>query len=316
MNVVASNVTMDDTLRESGGRLILDEPESVYFRRELDVASNSGLKLIDERSPAHYLHWCQHPELDEEKTTFDFGHGLHGLVLEPHLFDTLFCILPEDAPSRPTSRQIKAAKPAPATIAQIDWWAQWDAEHQGMTMLTAKQYDDARGMVASLRGHVLNLPDSSGKVVTIRTGELLDLCQKEVTLRWTDRRTGIKCKGRADLDCPDFAFMGDVKSTENGSPDAFARSITTYRYHQQHVHYMDGAATIGEERKYLLFFAIEKKAPYVPGVYYVPAMAEERGQELRNRALDKLRRCLDTGTWPPYSNEITESVLPAWAYYD
>ena len=298
------------------GTLEYNVPDAVYFRRELDVASNSGLKIIDEKSPAHYLHWCQNPDQDKASKVFDFGHGLHALVLEPDLFDTGFCVLPHDAPSRPTSRQVNAAKPAPATIAQIDWWAGWDADHVGMVELTGKQYDDARGMVESMRAHVLNIPDSTGQMVTIRSGELFDLCRKEVTLRWTDPRTGIQCKGRADLDCEEFGFMGDVKSTVDASPEGFARAVHTYRYHQQHVHYTDGAQATGTQRGNFLFFACEKTAPFVPAVYVVPAMAEERGRFLRDRALDKLKACLDSGAWPPYANGITELVLPAWAYFE
>lgn len=297
-------------------RLILDEPADSYFRRELDVASNSGLKLIDERSPAHYYHWVTHPEDDQERDAFDFGHGLHTAVLEPHLLDTQYCVLPPDAPSRPTIRQIKAARPSDSTLRQIDWWAEWDARHAGRTELTAKEYDAIRGMVASMRAQVLRIPDSSGGVVSIRGGELFDLCRKEVTLRWTDPRTGVKCKARADLDCPEFAFGADVKSTVCAHPDDFARAVTRYRYHQQHVHYCDGAQATGQPWQNFLFFACEKVAPYVPGVYYVPAIAEERGRALRDRALETLKRCLDSGTWPGYTDTLTELVLPAWAYYE
>ncbi len=300
----------------TAGRMILNEPEAIYFRRELDVASNSGLKLIDEKSAAHYKHWCDHPEDDPETDAFDFGHGLHHAVLEPHLVDKLYAILPPGAPNRPSSRQINAKRPSPETVAQIDWWADFNNIHGGKTILDAKEYDAIRGMVDSMRNQVLVIPQSSGKPIKIKGGELFDLCEKEVTLRWVDERTGVKCKARADLSCKELQFGGDVKSTIDASPEGFARAVTRYRYHQQHVHYTDGAKACGAPWGNFFFFACEKARPHVPAVYHIPAMAEERGRELRDRALDKLKKCLDSGRWSGYSETITELVLPVWAYYE
>ena len=110
--------------------------------------------------------------------------------------------------------------------------------------------------------------------------------------------------------------MGDVKSTVDASPDGFARAVPRYYYHQQHVHYTDGAQACGLDRKFFLFFCIEKTAPFVPTVCHIPAMAEERGRALRDQGLDRLKACLESGEWPPYSNEIVELALPAWAYFE
>lgn len=298
------------------GCIIYDEPEAVYYRRELGVANHSGLKILDSTCPARYYHYCTHPEDDKTTDALEFGRALDTAILEPHTFASTYCVLPEDAPNRPTQRQIHAKKPAPATIAQIDWWAQWDADHVGMIDLDAADMDQIHGMAASLRNHVVKIPDSDGVVQTIRIDELLALCRRQVTRRWIDPRTGIACKSRSDLDCEEFAFGGDLKSAIDASPEGFARAVHAYRYHQQHVHYCDGAQATGSPWQNFLFFVIEKTKPYVPAVYYIPAMAEERGRFLRDRALDTLKRCLESNTWPGYTDTLTELILPAYAYYD
>jgi hypothetical protein len=295
---------------------ILDEPEAVYFRRDPGVASNSGLKILDGQSPAHYIHWCNEEEGEAEAAHFAFGHGYHAAVLEPEVFARSYCVLPADAPQRPTAAMLKAPKPSPNSLMRQDWWAQWDADNAGRIALPAKQMDQIRGMADAMRGYVCNFPTSSGGKVKVRIGDMLDFCEKEVTLRWVDPRTGVPCKARVDLDCREFNFGGDLKSCVDASPDGFARAVHSYRYHQQHVHYCDGAQATGEPWDNFWFFASEKEPPYVPGVYRIPAMAEERGRFFRNRGLDTLKRCLQENRWPGYSDDAEELILPAFAYYD
>lgn len=297
------------------GQAIYDEPAEIYFKRELDVASNSQLKIIGQQSAMHYHYYCTHPEEDKRTPAKDFGHALHTGILEPHQFERQYCVLPENAPNRPSIRQINAKSPSAGSIAQIDWWQRWDADHAGMIDLPAETFDALRGMADKARGHVLEIP-TEGKTIRIPCGELFDMCRKEVTYRWTDARTGIKCKARTDLACDEFNFGGDLKSAVDASPDGFARAVHRYLYHQQHVHYTDGAQATGNPWSNFLFFAVEKEPPYCPAVYYIPAMAEELGRFLRDRALDRLKTSLETNTWPGYTNRMTELVLPAYAYYD
>lgn len=295
-----------------------DEPEAVYFDRALDVASNSGLKIIGAKSPMHYHFAMTAPEDEDETQTAAqvFGRGFHSATLEPHKFANTYAVLPANAPQRPTAAMVNAKNPSPESLARQDWWAKWEADNRGRIVVPAKAYDAIAGMGQAMRAHVLEIPDTSGNIITIRGGELFDLCQKEVTLRWIDARTGIKCKARVDLHCAELGFGGDLKSCEDASPDGFARAIASYRYHQQHVHYCDGAQATGTPWSKFLFFACEKAKPYAPAVHEIPAIAEERGRFLRDKAMDRLKRCLETGRWPTYSNKIIEAMLPAYAFYE
>lgn len=296
------------------GLELLYEPAETYYVRRLDEASNSGLKIIDERSPAHYRWWIENPEADKGSDDFDFGKLFHCAVLEPDHVDARFGFMPNDAPR--DLRHLRNAKaPSKTTLEAIAWWDEWEASNVGRTLVPVSAMDTARRMADNLRDHVLRIP-TGDREVKILGVELLDLCRTEVTYRWTDPRTGIKCKSRADLVCEELAFGGDLKSALDASPSAFARAVARLRYHQQHVHYCDGAQAAGTPWRDFLFLACEKVEPYVPAVYVIPAMAEERGRVLRDRALDTLARCLRDDRWPGYTETVTELNLPAWAYYD
>lgn len=298
------------------GSVTFNEPGELYFKREIDVANNSGLKVIGQKSGAHYLHYTMHPEDDDESEDKDFGNVLHTLALEPDRFHLRYAVLPENAPSRPTIRQIQAKHPSAETIKQIDWWQRWRDDHPGADDITTKQLHQAQLMSTSLRNHVLEIPDHTGQVIEVTCGELFEECAKEVTMRWRNPRTGIKCKARADLSSRVFRLGGDIKTTLDASEEGFARTVPRFFYHQQDVHYSEGAEQCDLGWDDFLFFCIEKKAPYVPAVYRVPPIGRERGDEIRNRALDRLAACLKANRWPPYHNKITDLVLPAYAFYD
>ncbi len=69
---------------------------------------------------------------------------------------------------------------------------------------------------------------------------------------------------------------------------------------------------------HFVFLAIESEPPYVCEPYRIDAAAEERGYQLRDRAMQKQAQCIADGTWPGYSDGTTISslTLPGWAFYD
>lgn len=286
-------------------------PEAVYYTRQLAVASNSGLKILDERSPRHYQHWCENPDNDDDATAgLIFGKAFHCATLEPDKFATVYSVLPAEAP-RDLRRYRNAKKPNADTLAAIDWWDNWEAANVGRIMLSAASYDQAAYMGESLRAYRMEFPGN----VDLTGGELFDSCEKEVTLFWTDEETGIRCKARADLHNREFRLSGELKSVMDGSREAFARAIVRYRYHVQNAHYGDGYKTCGEPITSFPFFCVEKTAPYVVASWHVDAMAEERGYAIRRRSLLKLKRCLEEDRWPGHTTTLETLSLPAYAFY-
>lgn len=265
----------------------LNVPAEEYHRRELGVANNTALKILRERSPAHYRAWVDGQE-QPESPAFLFGRAYHCRVLEPARFAHDFVVLPDFGDMR--SSKNRAARD------------EWLAEHPGVTALPASDAERIEAMYAAL----MAVPLAAG---IMRDG------YSEVTMRWTDEPTGIPCKARADWWVPGRFFM-DLKTTDDASPKWFARAIADYGYHVQHAHYCDAARACGQPVRNYLILAQEKEPPYVVGVYHIDAEAEARGFELRDRGLRQLRDCLDTDTWPGYGTGITELSLPAWALKD
>lgn len=278
---------MSAQLQPVAGEILLDVPAAEYHKRELGVATNSTLRMIRERSPAHYRAWIDSAD-DNDTPAMAFGRACHARVLEPARYAVDYQVMPVFGDLR--SVKNRAARDA------------WCDQHPGATFISADTAVQIEAMHAALMQH----PLAAG---IMREG------RSEVTMRWTDPETGVTCKARADWWKPGRFFM-DYKTTEDACPAAFKRSVAKYSYHQQHAHYCDGAKACGENIDNYLILAQEKEPPYVCVVYHIDAATETRGYELRQRGLEIMARCIENDTWPGYGAGITELALPPWALQD
>lgn len=269
------------------GRVLMDVPEAEYHRRELGVASASVLKMLHEKTPAHYRAWID-DEDDGETPALAFGRAYHCCVLQPELFARTYAAMPNFGDLRSSRNRDKR-----------DLWL---SDRSGVIVLSSSDYDRAHAMRKALMQNRL-------------AAGIFAEGHAEVTKRWVDPETGIECKKRDDWWRPG-ELLADLKSTDDAGPDAFARSVAKYGYHITHAHYVEGDTACGEPSPNFLIVAQEKEYPYLAAVYQIDAAAEQRGYELRARGLQTLRRCIDTDTWPGHAPGITELPLPNYALKD
>lgn len=281
---------------------ITGEPAETYYVRQLDVANNTGLGIINKQSAAHFKYWAENPDHDKETPALTFGRAFHCATLEPDVFRDTYVVLPGGSPPRPTQRQWNAKSPSRDSRLAMDWWSNFDHENRGRTIISAADYERCQRMADSIRNH-------SEAVSGLLVGG-----QREATLRWTDETTGIECKARLDNYEP-CEFILDLKKTIDASPEGFARSVANYLYDQQQAHYREGARVVHGEAPPFVILACEDTPPFVCQPYFIDPMAEERGWKLRQRAMRIQAECLRTGTWPGYSTKFEQLSLPSYSYY-
>lgn len=286
----------------TGGIVIPDESPATYYKRSLDVANHTGLTIIDSRSPAHFKHWVENPQDDTDNADFAFGRAFHCATLEPDVFHRTYVVLPANAPAYPAARSWSAKNPNADVRRAMDWWLNFQSQHPGRQQMTAADYDRALFMAQSIRNH-------SDAVAGLLIGG-----KREVTFRWADEDTGVQCKARVDQ-YERGQFMLDLKKTRDASFEAFARSVASYRYDQQAAHYSEGARVCDGSKQQYVILACEDYAPYVCQPYFLDAMAEERGWNLRQRAIRKQAEALRTGIWRGYDTGFSQLSLPTYAYY-
>lgn len=116
--------------------------------------------------------------------------------------------------------------------------------------------------------------------------KLFSLSEKEVTAIWTDEKTGLKCKGKIDMNLPARKEIIDLKTTAARSQKEFEEAMNSYDYDRQGFHYMDGASA---ER--CRFIGVQKIAPF--NVYHFAFKRDsdfvKRGKKKRDFLLRKYK---------------------------
>lgn len=263
--------------------------------------SKSHLDVVA-RSPFHY--WAKYlnpnrPEPETPTQAMILGTATHTAILEPDLFPSQYITLPENAPKRPTSAQLKAKNPSAETILAIDWWEDFEKANAGKIILTPDDYATCMAMRDAVHTHPV-------------AAQLLTDGESEQSFYAIDNDTGelIKCR-------PDWlrnnGVMVDVKTTEDASPDGFGRSVANYRYFVQAPWYLDILKRLyGEAPQWFIFIAVEKKYPFGVGVYFVENDQLDIGRARYVKDLAAIHECKTRGTWPGYSEQVEPLRLPKW----
>lgn len=259
-------------------------PDEEYHRHGA-LSSTGARTLIKPGGPALYAWRRANPE--PHKSAYDLGHAAH--------------------------LQVLGAGPRVVVVDAADWRtkaakeARAEAYAAGAVPLLREQYDDVRAMAAALRVHPL-------------AGPLLnpDHGTAEQSLFWTDPVTGVPCRARIDWRTQlrdGRTVLVEYKTCVSAAPDALPRVLNTYGYHQQGMHYLDGAQACGiadDEVLFLLIFQ-EKTPPHLTSVRYLDAAAARIGRRLNQRARAIWADCTASGVWPGYPTEAEPLSLPIWA---
>lgn len=272
--------------------------------------SKTGLDAID-RSPAHYAGLYLDPDRPpppERRGQLE-GTLAHCAILEPAQFAKRYVVVPADAPRRPTPAQWNAKKPSEDSVAAMEWWTQFNAEHPGATIITAAQYDCAMRQADSVR----RLKEIADELERSRT-------RCEVSAMWVDPITGEPCRCRPDC-VADYGgrrvVLLDLKTCGDASTGEFRRQVARKRYHVQDAFYSDGyALATGVDVMGFVFIAVESEWPYEANALMLDDDAREQGRNDYRRNLNTYAECRRTGQWPGYGQDVKRIDLPRWAMDD
>ena len=353
VTIATAPATPEQAWSEAWGHDLTDRPQVFPSlpREAYDALPGwnaSLLKVALSKTPAHA--WSQYinpdREVVEDAGQFLIGNLFHTRVLEPELFSERYLVLPEDAPKRPTARQLEPPKPGrndtvntetkayqawEEASAREAWWQAFEAEHPSAgtaQQVSAKDLALGEALAAAVLEHPVLGPWFADTPQN-RAGN-------ELTLTWIDSLTGARCKARLDSVrfLGDRLWIGDLKSAMDAGPgpDHFGRAAANFDYCLSAAWYRDAAQFCRAGLEELLglpegalivcgayefeFIAVEKAypRPEFVGRYVLSDEQAELGRRMARRALDLVVQADASGWWAGYDSAAQPLELPGYAY--
>jgi hypothetical protein len=206
---------------------------------------------------------------DEDRPAYVVGRALHTLVLEGRSrFEEEFAV---GGPINPKTGEIYGA----ATKAFAEW-----AEAQGRPVLTTAQFDLVESMADSIRNHGI-------------ARDILSEGIPEGVVR-ADYRD-FPCQIRMDWYDPHHSVC-DVKTCDDLT--YFESDSRRYGYAYQMAFYRAVLAQVIGIHMPVFLIGVEKKQPFRCGVWQIVPDTLAQAQRENEAAIERLKRCLATDTWP------------------
>ena len=228
-----------------------------------DSISASGLKTIYKKSVKHFLE--QKPFSSK---SMELGTAVHTIMLEgSDVFYNDYYLLPKlDLRYKADKEQLK--------------------QHEKLAKGRKLLKEDEMYIIDKI-------------MVNYRSNDLAqESCTGDVEVSHYGQFNGIDVRVRPDVIGTDF--IGDVKTCQDNSPQAFRRDIYKYNYHLQACFYSD---VLGYDPAKFRFIAVETNHPFSVQVYKLKDETIEKGREAYNKALNLWKLYKETGIVSGYVSD-------------
>lgn len=240
------------------------------------------------------------------------GQAVDNLVLEGREeFEKRFVLIPENAPSRPSTRTLNAKKRTPQSQANVDWWAEFQEKHKGKQTITGEQMETVEACVRSLEQH-----DTFQSL--IRGGV------SQHSFRLAGSHYAIQCRPDRFVEDGNEASKGepiilDLKTIQElpaDQPDHISRHICDWGYHRGSYLYPEIVSTVMKWKDFrprFVFAFVEKQEPFAVRCVEIDRSAKEIAEREVRGSLHQLKECFEKSIWPfHWEQELTEVELPGY----
>lgn len=261
-------------------------PDAVYHA----AADRLSKHALDDFAKCPYAFFRRRAEPDkapppEQSEAFDVGSLVHAAVLEPARFSAEFVALPEEI-------KVRRGKAYEAFL----------VENEGKTVVKREHYD----LASDIRTALAACPPAA---------RVLDTCpRREITLLWSE--LAAEMKARVDFMSENGAILGDLKTAQDASPEAFVKAADAFGYDIQAATYLRAARVLGMTPKLFVFVVVEKAFPFTAGIYAFDADSDfvRAGEKALIERLSAYGELKDSPkALEPFAWEAFNLSLPAWS---
>jgi len=255
---------------------------------KIDAINISTLLKLEGVTPEEGYYAMTH-DLDDT-TSLVKGHATHAALLEPAVFDATYACMPDFGDGRT----------AAAKKAKADW-----LEANGSKIpLTPEENAAAVGMRDKILGRPFLKEFFSGEG------------QNELTVIWTDAKTGLDCKARLDRITVVYGYQTliDLKTARGLADYQIQKWQAEFHYFIRMAWYTDALNLIHPSDWRMVFVWACNEPPHVVRATEMDDEAIEEGRARWRALLDLYADCKKSGHWPGYPDGIEVVNIPQWAY--
>lgn len=269
---------------------------------KIEAMNWSTLKAI-QVSPAYFRHLADHPEEAKAETdALRIGTHIHCAICEPEKLSSNFIVKPDFA--QMARDKYGSLRTNEAKIYRDGSDQEWEKNAPpNAKRISSTDLEIALRCADAVHRHPVAM-------------EYLEGASFEQVLEWTDRDTGVKCKGRADAVTNRII---DLKSTRHATVHEIIRAAASYGYHCQAAFYHDGGKacglTDGVHKPAMIAIHYTQSSKFVDvAVFDMSAYGDvlEAGRAEYKRLLALYAGCKAADNWPGMAPEYQPWTLPGW----
>lgn len=255
----------------------------IYHADKSAVGSSSLVLMLDSPKTFYQGHFLGKKK--EETNDMRLGRIIHMALLEGEKFRSRYVVKPifsgytlkGELTTNPNAKEIKEKA------------AEWEASlPAGTIIISAEELEQITGMIESVGEH-----EEGRHVFTDGIPECPGF--------YRDPITGIKMKIMPDFRAHDLFMITDFKTAVSGEQKTFgSKAHGPFRYELRIWMYAYGTSIIEKKPmpKNLFFMVVEKTWPYQASVFFMTPDQIQQAEYDYNRAMARLKACIDSGKWP------------------
>lgn len=271
----------------------------------------SATQIKKARESLKHFNWYMTGQIiQEEKTCFGFGNAFELALVNQKEYLSKVAVMPDGEwvedikKARPELVKIRASK---EYTAEYD---KWKAANRGKYEIMDQGPESFETIECML--------DSCNNDKYIR--QLIDNTEYQVSLFWTDEATGLNLKTRPDVCKRKKNVLVNIKTIDDGSPDAFSRELAKWDYPLQACIEMVGSlkTRLMPTIDTYLWLVCEKKPPYNATIYEFSQDDISNCMDLLRFTLDRIAKAKKENVWPGYGGmadnpySILIAKIPSW----
>lgn len=244
-------------------------------------------------------------ERPKESKAFYMGSLVHTLVLEPHLFETEYCVKPQLEKLPPEVRQMDVGK---EQYQQVKL-ARAEIQARNKAIMEAFEKDILSKSVVSeddlaIANAMRNAVMANNTAVDLLTGAKI-----EKSIFWKHEATGLICKTRPDI--WNGRIVADLKTCNDAGYRGFQLAAYKDGYFLQAAMMYEGLKSIGEPFHNFVYVCVEKTSPYSVALYMLDDDALQFGIDMFHSLMERIAQCFEKNVWPDYG--IQKLTIPNYA---